>query len=191
MMYPGAVLLWPSCSPITASHKLASEPWQSGLAILGCPHRLAWSSATYPLPYQGDELRIMELNSMGRGTCWDCRCSQSKSYWRYKCQICSEYQVLELTFLDSLQNRRNLRVESLQNSIRAMPCFHASKKSSSRRICHHLCMSSWVQYVINAMVGAQPPTVWLEGNSLKESGGCNYVRNWYVTMMEFTWNLPW
>ena len=74
-----------------------------------------------------------------------------------------------------------------------IPCFHASKNSLSSRVFHCWCMSSQVKCVVNAVVGVQPPSIWLEANSLKESGSCKFIRTeWTMTMKynESHMNLP-
>ena len=67
-----------------------------------------------------------------------------------------------------------------------MPCFHASRNSLSRRIFHCSCMSSWWQCVVNAAVGAQPPPIWVDAKSLKESGswGLDEFNDWLESQIK-------
>ena len=54
-------------------------------------------------------------------------------------------------------------------------------------------MSSQVKCVVNAVVGVQPPAIWLEANSLKESGSCKFIRTEWTTTMKYNeshMNLP-
>ena len=67
-----------------------------------------------------------------------------------------------------------------------MLCFHASRNSSSRRIFHCSCMSSWWQCVVNTAVGTQPPPIWVDAKSLKEFGswGLDEFNDWLESQIE-------
>ena len=79
MIGPGAGPLQANCLPTSSSYKLASELQLLCLVILGYRCRPVNSSATCPLPFQCYEPRTMGSNSVDKGTCRDCRCSQSVS----------------------------------------------------------------------------------------------------------------
>ena len=83
MIGPGAGPLQPNCLPTSSSHKLASKLQLLCLVILGYWCGPVNSSATCPLPFQCYEPRTMGSNSMDKGTCQDCGCSQSVSCWRH------------------------------------------------------------------------------------------------------------
>lgn len=85
MICPGAGPLQPNCLPTNSSHILASELQLPCLVVLSYRHRPVYFSATCLLPFQCCEPEIMGSNSIDKGTCRDCGCSQSVSYC--KCTI--------------------------------------------------------------------------------------------------------
>ena len=75
IIHPGAGPLWLNCWPINLSHKLSSELQLLCLVVLGYWCRPVNSSATCPFPSQCYEPVTMGSNSMDKGTCQDCGCS--------------------------------------------------------------------------------------------------------------------